>query len=197
MALSSVRKASESAQGNTLAPTCANDIERKAMALVSITEAARLVGVSEKTIRRKIATGEVSAQVSGQGGQARKVLDTSELIRVFGSMPGQMPPPVQSDSPDMPVPVYTVSTHADGLEQVIKTQQTLIEVLQTQLEARTIETRELRSQVTGLLEWRKPTQEPPPVQPQVSSERIKLMVILAVLGCIGAAVLAWAAGYRI
>lgn len=128
MALSSVRKASESAQGNTLAPTCANDIERKAMALVSITEAARLVGVSEKTIRRKIATGEVSAQVSGQGGQARKVLDTSELIRVFGSMPGQMPPPVQ---------------------------------------------------------------------PQVSSERIKLMVILAVLGCIGAAVLAWAAGYRI
>jgi hypothetical protein len=167
------------------------------MALVSITEAARLVGVSEKTIRRKIASGDVSAQVSGQGGQARKVLDTSELLRAFGSMPGQVPVTVPPNSPDMPANVQTTSNQADGLEQVIKTQEILIGVLQHQLDARTQETRELRAQVTGLLEWRKPDQAAPvPVQTQPLMTRSDLIVILGVLVGTGITAWAWTLGYR-
>ena len=50
------------------------------MAIVSVSEAARLVGKSRRTIQRDIAAGKLSKCDNG------KTLDTSELIRVYGSL---------------------------------------------------------------------------------------------------------------
>ena len=52
------------------------------MSLVSITEAARLTGKSRRTIQRYVATGKLSMS---QSDATEKSIDTSELIRVFGS----------------------------------------------------------------------------------------------------------------
>ncbi|MDK4679193.1 hypothetical protein [Kingella negevensis] len=53
------------------------------MAIVSISEAARLVGKSRRTIQRDIAAGKLSKCDNGKNG---KKLDTSELLRVYGSL---------------------------------------------------------------------------------------------------------------
>lgn len=53
------------------------------MALVSISEAARLTGKSRRTIQRYVATGKLSMSQSDATG---KSIDTSELIRVFGTI---------------------------------------------------------------------------------------------------------------
>ena len=50
------------------------------MANVSVSEAARLVGKSRRTIQRDIAAGKLSKCDNG------KKLDTSELMRVYGSL---------------------------------------------------------------------------------------------------------------
>ena len=174
------------------------------MAAVSITDAARLVGVSEKTIRRKIATGEVSAQVAGQGGQVRKLIDTSELLRVFGSLSGQLSEPVQGQSPVTSTQLPDMSTApGQAFIQLIDTQKVLIGVLQSQLDARTQETRELRAQVVGLLEWRRPdppvavtVPEPSTVSVVPAVTRRDLVVgvlVAAVSGCAWA----WVNGYRL
>ena len=49
------------------------------MALVSISEAARLVGKSRRTLQRDIVAGKLSKCDTGQK------LDTSELLRVYGA----------------------------------------------------------------------------------------------------------------
>jgi predicted site-specific integrase-resolvase len=52
------------------------------MARVSISEAARLTGKSRTTLHRLIKAGDLSTSVVNT---MLKVIDTSELIRVFGS----------------------------------------------------------------------------------------------------------------
>lgn len=53
------------------------------MALVSISEAARLTGKSRKTIHTYVTSGKVTKVTDTQG---RPKIDTSELIRVFGDI---------------------------------------------------------------------------------------------------------------
>jgi len=53
------------------------------MALVSITDAARLTGKSRRTIQRHIATGKLSVSHADATG---KSLETSELIRCYGEI---------------------------------------------------------------------------------------------------------------
>lgn len=53
------------------------------MALVSVTEAARLTGKNRATIHRYIKQGKLSQTSDATNG---KKVDTSELIRVFGSL---------------------------------------------------------------------------------------------------------------
>jgi len=55
------------------------------MAKISISEAARLTGKSRTTLHRFIKTGELS---TCPGERNAKMLDTSELLRVFGSFSG-------------------------------------------------------------------------------------------------------------
>ena len=58
------------------------------MARVSISEAARLVKVSRPTIYKMINSGKLSYTSVVKHGKDIKVIDVSELIRVFGSLDG-------------------------------------------------------------------------------------------------------------
>ena len=75
------------------------------MAEVTKSEAARLAGVTRQTIHRKVKSGDLSA--------IRGKIDTSELIRVFGSISdGTVTPKLQ---PDAAVQT-TLQAKVDGLE---------------------------------------------------------------------------------
>ena len=56
------------------------------MAKVSISEASKLVNVSRPTLYKMINSGELVYNVVVKGSKAVKVVDTSELIRVFGEL---------------------------------------------------------------------------------------------------------------
>ncbi|MBB2412808.1 helix-turn-helix domain-containing protein [Escherichia sp. 14.0985] len=56
------------------------------MARVSISEAARLASVSRPTIYKLLKSGELSYSSVVKHGKSVKVIDTTELIRVFGSL---------------------------------------------------------------------------------------------------------------
>ena len=56
------------------------------MARVSISEAARLASVSRPTIYKMLKSGELSYTSVVKHGKAVKTIDTSELMRVFGSI---------------------------------------------------------------------------------------------------------------
>ena len=56
------------------------------MARVSISEAARLASVSRPTIYKLIKSGELSYTSVVKHGKSVKVIDTTELMRVFGTL---------------------------------------------------------------------------------------------------------------
>lgn len=58
------------------------------MAKVSISEAARLTQTSRPTIYKMIKNGELNFTSTVKAGKSIKVIDTSDLIRVFGEIKG-------------------------------------------------------------------------------------------------------------
>lgn len=71
------------------------------MANVSISEAARLANVSRPTLYKMLNSGKLTFTSTVKAGKAVKVIDTSELIRVFGVLHGiddVNTSPVKSDS---------------------------------------------------------------------------------------------------
>ena len=56
------------------------------MAKVSISEAARLAGISRPTIYKLINSGRLTLTPVVKAGKTVKTIDTSELIRVFGNI---------------------------------------------------------------------------------------------------------------
>ena len=56
------------------------------MATVSISEAARLAGISRPTIYKLINSGQLNVTPVVKGVKTVKAVDTSELIRVFGTI---------------------------------------------------------------------------------------------------------------
>ena len=99
--------------------------------LVDKSKAARLAGVSRQTIHRKIASGELSA-TDGQ-------IDTSELIRVFGSI---------RDESDAPQPVSKPSQRNSNVQVQL---QARIDTLETEL---AVTREQLRDTATDRDEWR-------------------------------------------
>jgi excisionase family DNA binding protein len=53
------------------------------MTLLSTNDAARVAGISRRSIQRAIKEGRLSATTDGDG---NRVIDTSELIRVYGEL---------------------------------------------------------------------------------------------------------------
>jgi hypothetical protein len=65
------------------------------MASLTLREAARQVGVSRQTVYRLVKQGRLSATVGHDG---QKLVDTAELLRVFGSLTPRQPETVTQDS---------------------------------------------------------------------------------------------------
>ena len=99
------------------------------MARVSISEAARLVKVSRPTIYKMINSGKLSYTSVVKHGKAIKVIDTSELIRVFGSLDGVIDT-VKSDAEstginstglhDLQYRIALLEAENDGLKGAVK-----------------------------------------------------------------------------
>lgn len=121
------------------------------MAKVSISEAARLTGKSRTTLHRLIKTGELSTCA---GVRNSKMLDISELIRVFGDISSPVP---EQSSERVPEQRVTVSAAAD--EQVINSLKQEIEHLRTLVSAQESHIDSLK-QSLQLLEHKKDIQQP-------------------------------------
>jgi hypothetical protein len=111
------------------------------MAIVSISEAARLTGKSRKTIQRYVSDGRISMSqhVAGRNG-----IDISELVRVFGEL--SQPAPVLSHEtvshPDAPA----VSSDAAEVA-ALKAENAL---LKAQMEAKDANLADLRQSVENM-----------------------------------------------
>ncbi|SEF14570.1 MULTISPECIES: DNA-binding protein [Pseudomonadota] len=94
------------------------------MAIVSISEAARLAGRSRKTIQRYVSDGRISLSQRDAG---RSGIDTSELVRVFGEL--SHPAPAlshasvsQPDAPNVPSDVVALLATLQAENAVLKAQ---------------------------------------------------------------------------
>lgn len=97
------------------------------MAKISISEAARLTGKSRTTLHRFIKTGELS---TCSGERNAKMLDTAELLRVFGSFSGTPTEQVGEQVIEQRVTVHPVDS-----EQVIAPLKQEIEHLKALIQA--------------------------------------------------------------
>ena len=110
------------------------------MSLLSITESARAVGVSRRTIQRSIQSGRLSAATTATGERA---IDTAELLRVFGPLrhapsdtPASMSQPVATnDAPDDTMTML-VEVLRDQLQQAQQEKARLLAMLEAEQQAR-------------------------------------------------------------
>lgn len=128
------------------------------MAKVSISEAARLTGKSRTTLHRLIKTGELS---TCHGERNARMLDTSELLRVFGSL-------VRTEAVQdvEQVGEQCVTSSQTENEQVIRSLQQEVEHLRTLVSAQGSHIDSLK-QAMQLLEHKKTSSDMPnvPVSP--------------------------------
>lgn len=116
------------------------------MAKVSVSEAARLTGKSRTTLHRLIKTGDLS---TCHGERNARLVDTSELLRVFGAFP--LPQTEQlSEQPDE----QRVTASESENEQVISALKQEVEHLRTLVSAKDSHIDSLK-QAMQLLEYRK------------------------------------------
>lgn len=127
------------------------------MAKVSISEAARLTGKSRTTLHRLIKTGDLSTCA---GVRNAKMIDISELIRVFGDISK----PVQ-EQPFEQVPEQRVTVTPALSEQMVSSLKLEVEHLRTLVSAQESHIDSLK-QSLQLLEHKKDVQQPlpPPVK---------------------------------
>lgn len=121
------------------------------MAKVSISEAARLTSKSRTTLHRLIKAGELS---TSHGERNARMLDTSELLRVFGSLAGSKA--VHADEQLIEQGVTVSQTEN---EQVIRSLKQEIEYLRTLVSAQGSHIDSLK-QAMLLLEHKQSTADP-------------------------------------
>lgn len=94
------------------------------MALHSVTEAAKMAGVTRRTIYRYLKSGKLSAAVTG-GDNTQ--IETSELLRVFGSLSQPKAEEVSTESQEnVPEYVTRLLDEMSRLREIIESQQTLL-----------------------------------------------------------------------
>jgi len=104
------------------------------MANVSISEAARLVNVSRPTIYKMLNSGKLTFTSTVKAGKHVKVIDTSELIRVFGAFDGL------SDA-------YTVTVKSDSVATAVNSDE--LQGLQHQIALLQLENSSLKEAVSS------------------------------------------------
>ncbi|HEA0799171.1 TPA: helix-turn-helix domain-containing protein [Escherichia coli] len=94
------------------------------MALHSVTEAAKMAGVTRRTIYRYLKSGKLSAAVTG-GDNTQ--IETSELLRVFGSLSQPKVEEVSTESQEnVPEYVTRLLDEMSRLREIIESQKTLL-----------------------------------------------------------------------
>ncbi|WP_313396957.1 DNA-binding protein [Pantoea septica] len=121
------------------------------MAKVSISEAARLAGKSRTTLHRLIKTGELSTCA---GVRNSKMIDISELIRVFGDISAPVTEQYSEQDSEQRVTVPDTAN-----EQMINSLKQEVEHLRTLVSAQESHIDSLR-QSLQLLEHKKDMQQP-------------------------------------
>ena len=154
------------------------------MAELTLREAARQVGVSRQSVYRMVKDGRLTATVRHDG---QKVVDTAELLRVFGSLsprqsPGQPETVAQGDSPRQPATVTATPPAPQAMTADERRREVEIadrEALRAELQAarerirdvegqlqeareREAKLMELAQSATRLLEHREAAAAPPP-----------------------------------
>jgi len=123
------------------------------MAKVSISEAARLTGKSRTTLHRLIKTGELSTCA---GVRNSKMIDISELIRVFGdiSAPATEQYSEQDSEQHVTVPDTANEQMVNSLKQEVEHLRTLVSAQESHIDS--------LKQSLQLLEYKKDMQQPLP-----------------------------------
>lgn len=153
------------------------------MPLLNLTAASRVAGVGRSTIVRALKSGRLSATTNEQG---ERVIDTSELARVFGPLKGNDYPNEQAvDSHDIGQNDDMVSLLREQLAAALEREQQAIEQgrerearLLTLLEVEQAARRELETKLLPA----------PPSKPAPPSHRLTwllLILLLAVLAVAG------------
>lgn len=94
------------------------------MALHSVTEAAKMAGVTRRTIYRYLKSGKLSAAVTNDD---TTQIETSELLRVFGSLSQPEAEEVSTESQgNEPEYVTRLLDEMSRLREIIESQQTLL-----------------------------------------------------------------------
>ena len=116
------------------------------MASHSVTEAAKLAGVTRRTIYRHIKAGKLSASVTGSD---NTIIETSELLRVYGVLSQPEPEQVSTGSHDnQPEYVTLLLAEMSQLREQISLLTSKVDELQGQLALPSPEKPEL-----SVLEW--------------------------------------------
>lgn len=135
------------------------------MPKLTIGRMAKLYGLHRSTLYEAVAKGRISCGFDGQG---RRVIDLSEMVRVYGEAP-------HSGQPG-PTPPDSVQTAPDNSELLARFDELLrlTERQSEQLEALRREVAELRA-----LPAPQPAQEPPPAPGRAPGEVRSLEDVLA------------------
>lgn len=135
------------------------------MAVHTVTEAAKLAGVTRRTIYRYIKQGKLSSVVTDSN---TTQIETSELLRVFGALSQSEGSQVSTGSQvEEPEYVTRLMAEMSQIRDLVQGQQQLL------LEDK-IETQKLREQVTGLQNERDSVaQELDKVKAELEAERGK------------------------
>lgn len=130
------------------------------MAKVSISEAARLAGISRPTIYKLMNSGQLNFTAVVKAGKTVKNIDTSELIRVFGTI-GNLPAATEfTVKPEQEI-TQVNSPDLQNLQHKIELLQKENEGLKEAVASRDEHISSLR-QAMLLLEHKQDTQQPLP-----------------------------------
>ena len=120
------------------------------MAKLTIGRMANLYGLHRSTLHEAVAKGRVTAGLDGKG---QKVIDLSEMIRVYGEPPGS------TTHPPTPLPDTHATLSTDALHPLLEELRLLRE-----------EVRELRETMRFLEHKSTPKPKPKPSTPATTSE---------------------------
>lgn len=141
------------------------------MSKLTLTEAVKVIRVSESTLRRDLKSGKVSFETDAKG---RKQIDVSELTRVYGPLTDaeqgndtrQKPSMNGNDTPTLPTEAET-----DG--KVVALLETQVADLKAQLLTATTEKQRLLELANRLQKQNEVLMLPPPIEKSGWVERLK------------------------
>jgi excisionase family DNA binding protein len=130
---------------------------------LTINESAAIVGVSDRTIRRKVQSGELSYTMSDKD-KTLKLIDISELQRVFGELNGQVPDDKKEESYSVTMTNDSMAVHelrerVSDLKAQIGQLSDQLRIKDDQLQQASEHLKNSNNQIQALLASNKPTEK--------------------------------------